>query len=106
VSDVAEKAKVPVLAAGMGLAGLAGGLALASRNTRNRVLGVSMPTKSGTEAVSKNLANAAKNVGGFGEGMGSLAAEIRKVREGVGEAGTEKRRSPIEVVLQGLTKRR
>ena len=45
-----------------------------------------MPTKSGTQAVSKNLADAAKNVGSFGEGMGSLAAEVRKVREGVAGA--------------------
>jgi len=106
VSDVAEKAKVPVLAAGMGLAGLAGGAALASRNSRKRVLGVPMPTKSGTEAVSKNLANAAKNVGSFGEGMGSLATEVRKVREGISDDDAAKRRSPIEVVLQGLTRRR
>lgn len=97
---------MPVLAAGMGLAGLAGGVALAGRNSRKRVLGVPMPTKSGTEAVSKNLADAAKNVGSFGEGMGSLAAEVRKVREGIGDGDAAKRRSPIEVVLQGLTRRR
>jgi hypothetical protein len=34
--------------------------------------------------------------------MGELAAEIRKVRE---QAGSMNRRSPIEVVLQGLTRR-
>ena len=65
-----------------------------------------MPTKSGTQAVSKNLAEAAKNVGSFGENMGSLAAEVRRVREGVAAGDAEKRRSPIEVVLQGLTRRR
>ena len=106
VGDVAKRAKVPALAAGVGLAGLAGGVALAGRNSRKRVLGVPMPTKSGTQAVSENLAEAAKNVGSFGEGMGSLAAEVRKVREGVAGGDAEKRRSPIEVVLQGLTRRR
>ena len=103
---MAEKAKVPALAAGAGLAGLAGGVVLASRNSRKHVLGVPMPTKSGTQAVSKNLADAAKNVGSFGEGMGSFAGEVRKVREGLAEGDAEKRRSPIEVVLQGLTRRR
>jgi hypothetical protein len=103
---LAKKAKVPALAAGVGLAGLAGGVALAGGTSRKRVLGVRMPTKGGTLAVSKNLAEATKNVGSFGEGMGSLAAELRKVREGVAGGDAERRRSPIEVVLQGLTKRR
>jgi hypothetical protein len=57
--------------------------------------------------VSRHIAEATKNVGTFGEGMGSLAAEIRTVREGVAGADSAgKRRSPIEVVLQGLTNRR
>ena len=55
--------------------------------------------------VGKNLVEASKNVGSFGEGMGSLAAELRRAREGVATAG-EAKRSPIEVVLQGLTTRR
>jgi len=64
-----------------------------------------MPDGGAAHAVSKNLAEAVKSVGSFGEGMGSLAAEIRRVREGVAMA-EERKRSPIEVVLQGLTKRR
>jgi hypothetical protein len=51
------------------------------------------------------MADAAKNVGSFGEGMGSLAAEVRKVREGVAEEGAQGGRSPIEVVLRALTSR-
>jgi hypothetical protein len=43
------------------------------------VLGTPMPTKPGTEAVSKNLADAAKHVGGFGEGMGSLAPSGKRL---------------------------
>jgi hypothetical protein len=113
LGDMAQKAKVPALAAGVGLAGLAGGVALAGHNSRRRVLGVPVPTKSGTQAVSKSLAEATKNVRSFGEGMESLAGEVRKVREGFVQAGAanaggnaESRRSPIEVVLQGLTRRR
>jgi hypothetical protein len=104
---IAEKAKVPALAVSAGLLGLAGGVALTSRNSRKRILGVPMPTRSGTQAVSRNLADAAKNVESFGEGMGSLAAEVRRVRQGLAAEGeTEKHPSPIEVVLQGLTRRR
>jgi hypothetical protein len=99
---------VPALAAGAGLAGLAGGIA-AARNSRKRVLGVPMPTRRSAHVVSKNLADATKNVRSFGEGMESLAGEVRKVREGfaAGNAGggSANRRSPIEVVLQGLTRR-
>ena len=64
-----------------------------------------MPNGGAAHAVSKNVAEAAKNVGRFGEGMGSLAAEVRLAREGIAMAGDPKR-SPIEVVLQGLTRRR
>ncbi len=105
LGDVAKKARVPALAAGTGLAGVAGGIALVALKPRKRVLGVPLPTKSGTQAVSENLAAATKNVGSFGEGMSSLAAEIRKVREGIAGGNGEKGRSPIEIVLQGLTKR-
>jgi hypothetical protein len=106
VGAVAKKATVPALAAGVGLAGFAGGVALAGRNSRKRVLGIPLPTKSGTQTVSKNLVEATENVSRFGEGMGSLAAEVRRVRDGLAAGGDEKRRSPIEVVLQGLTARR
>ena len=105
LTGFAKKAKTPAIAAGAGLAGLAGGLALAHRTTRKRILGVPMPNGGAAHAVGKNLAEAAENVGRFGEGMGSLAAEVRRVREGVAMAG-EPKRSPIEVVLQGLTRRR
>ena len=103
--DIAKKAKTPALAVGAGLAGLAGGLALAKRTSRKRILGVPMPNGNAAQGVSKNLVEASKDVGSFGEGMGSLAAELRRVREGVATAG-EAKRSPIEVVLQGLTTRR
>ena len=65
-----------------------------------------MPTRSGAQEVSKHLAEATKNVGRLGEGMGSLAAEVRRVREGVASGNGSTSRSPIEVVLQGLTRRR
>lgn len=104
LDDVARKAKTPALVAGAGLAGLASGLVLASRTSRRQILGLRMPSGA-PNGVSKNLVQAAEKVGAFGEGMGSLAVEIRRVREGLALAGDLKR-SPIEVVLQGLTRRR
>lgn len=105
VRDAAKSAKVPVLVAGAGLVGLAGGAAAAARGGRKRMLGVPLPRKSTSKAVSKNLAEASRNVGRFGEGMGSLAAQVSRVSEGVNAATNGKRRSPVEVVLQGLTNR-
>jgi hypothetical protein len=101
VVDVAKKAKVPAIATGAGLAGLAGGAMLATRGPRKRILGVPMPRKSTT----KNIANASKNVATFGEGMGSLASEVHRISTGLSEVNAA-RRSPIEVVLDGLTHRR
>jgi hypothetical protein len=49
---------------------------------------------------SHDLAKAAKEVGQFGVDVGQLASELRRNREQAN--GT---RSPIEVVLQGLTSR-
>lgn len=105
LTDIAQKAKTPALAAGAGLAGLAGGLALAKRTSRKRIPGVPVPNGGAAHAVSKKIVEASENVGSFGESMGSLAAELRRVRKGVATAG-ETKRSPIEVVLQGLTTRR
>jgi hypothetical protein len=51
---------------------------------------------------SHDLARAAKSVGRFGMEMGDLASELRRNRE---EADGAKRRSPVEIVLDGLTHR-
>jgi len=100
---MASKLKTPAIAGGAAVAGLAGGLALAGRGSRKKLLGVPLPTAMGTQATSRNLAEAAKQIGSFGERIGELAAEVRMVREG---AAQDHGRSPIEVVLQGLTSRR
>jgi hypothetical protein len=52
---------------------------------------------------SENLAEVARQIGSFGEQVGLLANEIRVIREGVTQS---RARSPIEVVLQGLTSRK
>jgi len=51
---------------------------------------------------SHDLAKAAKEVGQFGMDVGQLASELRRNREAANGAS---HRSPIEVVLHGLTNR-
>ncbi len=101
-NTLAQKLKTPALAAGAAAAGLAGGLALAGRGS-HKVLGVRVPRARAARSTSQNLAEAAKQIGSFGERVGELANEVRMVREGFAQSRT---RSPIEVVLQGLTSRR
>jgi hypothetical protein len=92
------------VAGGAALAGVAGGLALGARNggRHRKVLGIKIPHRRRVKIRSRDLASAAKNVGSFGEQLGELTTEVRRARQGIEGAG---RRSPIEVVLQGLTRR-
>jgi hypothetical protein len=93
VGNAASKAKVPLLAGGAALAGAAGGMALGARHAH----------KPQTKVNSHDLAKAAKGVGSFGAQMGRLASELQRTREA---ANGGKNRSPLEVVLEGLTARR
>ena len=103
VASVARKAKTPLIASGAALAGAAGGLVLGSRSGRGeKIMGALRPHKPRMQMNSHDLAEAAKSIGQFGAQMGELATELRRTRE---EASSEKRRSPIEVVLEGLTAR-
>lgn len=62
-----------------------------------------LPRRPQVKVNSHDLARAAKEVGSFGAQMGRLASELQQAREA---AGNGKHRSPVEVVLQGLTARR
>ena len=98
VGSTAKRLRTPAIAAGAGLAGLAGGIAL-TRSRQRKVLGVPLPGRGAT----KNLAGAAKNLGVLAEQAGHVAEQARVAGEALG--GNQARRSPIEVVLQGLTRR-
>jgi hypothetical protein len=100
--SLARKAKTPAIAGGAAVAGLIGGIALSRRAPGKKILGVRLGTGT-ARAASASLADAAKDIGTFGEHVGELANEIRVVREGVADRHS---RSPIEVVLEGLTTRR
>jgi hypothetical protein len=97
VASVASKVKVPLLAGGAALAAGAGGLALGARQAHS---------KSGLGGISsKDVAKAARKVGDVGAQVGEVALEVRRARQATNGNG-KIHRSPIEVVLQGLTQRR
>jgi len=92
------------MAAGAALAGLATGAALASRG-RGRLGDVAaaaapLPRREGGTA--KMFLQATRELHGTACTLNDLASEIRQLRE-LAQAG--RGRSPIEVVLQGLTRR-
>ncbi|HET9163858.1 MAG TPA: hypothetical protein VFN89_10520 [Solirubrobacterales bacterium] len=87
VGAAAGKAKVPLIAGGAALAGAAGGAALGARQARRHRRG---------------LAKTARGVGALGVQVGHLASELQRSRE----ATNGQHRSPLEVVLEGLTARR
>jgi hypothetical protein len=113
VGGAAQKAKGPAMAGGAALAGLAGGVVLATRGGPRRVLGVPVPgtrrplvkvkRPRRTRVAGKDLLKAAGDVGSAGRQVGQLANEMRLVRE---QMDSRRRRSPVEVVLEGLTSRR
>lgn len=93
VGRAVGKAKVPLLA-GAALAGVAGGAAIGAHQARRHrgIGGVN----------SDDLSRAARRMGDFGAQMGEVAIELRRARQ----ASNGKHRSPVEVVLEGLTSRR
>lgn len=99
VGRAASKAKVPLLAGGAALAGAAGGLALGAHQARrHKGLG-----KGVGKVHADDLAKAARKVGDVGVQIGELALEGRRAREA---SNGSVHRSPVEVVLEGLTSRR
>jgi hypothetical protein len=98
----------------------AGGLAVGAKSRRGKGIAKAIPRrplvkvprrplmKMGRPQVkvkSRDLKKAAKEVGTFGTQVGRVASELQSAREeSDGKRG--KHRSPVEVVLEGLTARR
>ncbi len=103
VGSAASKAKIPLVAGGAALAGAAGGLALGTRHRRRHgAFGMAMPRRPQVKVSSRDLAKVAKEVGSAGAQVSRFASELQQARE----ANGSRRRSPVEVVLEGLTTRR
>ena len=101
-----SKAKVPLIASGAALAGVAGGLALNStRSKGTKVLGMKMP-KTKVKIRSKDLFKTADRVAGAGEQIGRVSTGFREL-QGTTDAdhGNGRHRSPLEVVIESLTRR-
>lgn len=104
VGKAASKAKLPLVAGGAALAGAVGGMAVGAHQARrHKVLAGAMARRPMVKVSSRDLAGAAKQVGTFGAQMGRLASELQQAREG---GHSNQHRSPLEVVLEGLTARR
>jgi hypothetical protein len=102
VGSAANAAKVPAVAGGAALAGLVGGMAIA-RGGRRKVLGVPVPGTRRPLVKLKGRGTGTKQVLKAGQQMADLAIEVRQARR---QLATDRKRSPIEVVLDGLTARR
>jgi len=104
-AKAASKAKIPLIAGGAALVGAASGAAIAAARSRgSKVLGVPMP-KTKVKIRTKDLARTADRVASAGEQIGRLSTGLREL-QGTGHSnGNSRHRSPIEVVLQGLTRR-
>jgi hypothetical protein len=114
VVSVARHARGPAIAAGAAAAGLACGLALGSRVRtrgplaavvlgRRRLIGVPVGPKPNFAAVAMALGQGTRKVGeatGKASGAADDLTRLREQLEGLN------RRSPVEVVLDGLTHRR
>ena len=98
--------------------GAAGGLAVGARSRRAKGMAKAIPRRPlvkiprrplvrvsrppQIKVKSRDLKHAAKEVGSFGAQMGRVASELQSARE----ESNGKHRSPVEVVLEGLTARR
>lgn len=99
VAPIAQKAKLPLLAGGAAVAGVAGAI-LASRNGgKRKVLGVEIPKRSKLSLPKKNggfkpdahkaasaVAKAAKRADDFGQGVSRIASSVQKVSETADDA--------------------
>jgi hypothetical protein len=104
VGKAAGKAKGPAIAGGAALAGLAGGLALArGRAKTRRVFGLPVPRRSKLTKTGKALGHVAAQVGSTSQQLAVLNEEVRRTRE---QADRDNNRSPVEVLLSGLTNRK
>jgi hypothetical protein len=98
-APILEKAKIPLLAGGAAVAGVAGAVLAATHSGgKRKVLGVSVPKRSKLKLPKKNgfksdahkvagaVADAAKRADTFGQGMSRIASSVRQVSESADEA--------------------
>lgn len=103
VGRTVSKARTPLLAGGAALAGAAGGLAIGAMRSR-RAHGALVPKALQGMHVSissQDVARAARGIGQVSQHVADLTSEMN----GNGHQRNGRHRSPVEVVLEGLTTR-
>jgi hypothetical protein len=91
ITTAARKAKVPLIASGVTLAGAAVAAVVTKRSgKRRRVLGISMPRRNGLKVDARKstgvVSDAAKRADHFGRDMSRVANSVQKVSETADEA--------------------
>lgn len=99
VAPIVQKAKLPLLAGGAAVAGVAGAVIAATHTGgKRKVLGVSVPKRSKLSLPKKNgfksdahkvagaVADAAKRADTFGQGVSRIASSVKQVSESADEA--------------------
>jgi hypothetical protein len=114
-ASAARDARGPLIAAGAAAAGLAGGLAIGARRSSKRsglgaflsprrtVLGVPLGRKSGLLRAAEALGDGARHLSAATGRVSDTTDDLHQIRE---QLELVNRRSPLEVVLDGLTHRR
>lgn len=106
VGGAASKAKTPLLAGSAALAGAAGGLAIGAMRSRHSAARKAMPKPLQAKRIrvnSKDVARVARRIGTVSRHVADLTGEMDGSDP---ERSNGKRKSPVEVVLEGLTTRR
>jgi hypothetical protein len=98
VAPIVQKAKLPLLAGGAAVAGVAGAVLASRSGGKRKVLGVPVPKRSKLSLPKKNglksdahkvasaVADAAKRADHFGQGVSRIASSVQKVGESADEA--------------------
>jgi hypothetical protein len=98
VAPIVQKAKIPLLAGGAAVAGVAGAVLASRSGGKRKVLGVAVPKRSKLSLPKKNgfksdarkvtsaVADAAKRADHFGQGVSRIASSVKQVSDSADEA--------------------
>jgi len=98
VAPIVQKAKLPLLAGGAAVAGVAGAVVASRSGGKRKVLGVPVPKRSKLSLPKKNglksdarkaagaVADVAKRADDFGQGVSRIASSVKQVSESADDA--------------------
>jgi hypothetical protein len=90
VGPIVQKAKLPLLAGGAAVAGVAGAVLATRHGGKHKVLGVQVPKRNGFKSDARKaagaVARAARRADDFGQGVSRIASSVQKVGESAEDA--------------------